>query len=169
MLGLDRRSERWIVGHRVAWLDPVFRGLTEAGTSGAVWLALALALALSRRSWRLFAAVALADLCADLTTRLLQLIVARPRPSLPTLVARPASFSFPSGHAATSFACATVIAAFVPTLRLPAFLLALAIAYSRLYVGVHYPLDVIAGGLYGVVVGLATLRVLPRLAAVRRR
>jgi undecaprenyl-diphosphatase len=137
--------------------------------SGAIWVVLALALALVRRSWRLWLTVALADLAADLSTRVLQAIVQRPRPALPTLVSRPGSYSFPSGHAATSFACATVIALLEPALRLPAFLLALAIAYSRLYVGVHYPLDVIAGALWGTAIGLAAVRGLPRLEAARRR
>jgi undecaprenyl-diphosphatase len=169
MLRLDSRLESWIVAHRLGALDPVARALTFIGTDGAVWLVLALLLALLWRKPRLAVAVALADLVADLTTTALQALIGRRRPDVPTLVSRPHSYSFPSGHAATSFACAVVLGSFVPRLRVPALLLAAAIAWSRLYVGVHYPLDVAAGALYGAAVGLAVLRGLPRLAECRRR
>ena len=169
MIRLDHELERFVVAHRVGALDPVFRALSYAGTFGAVWLAIALVLACSRRSFVLAAAVVLADCIASLSASGLQELFRRARPSVPTLVPRPASYSFPSGHAATSFACATVIAALSPSLRLPAFVLATAIAWSRVYVGVHYPLDVVAGALYGAGVGLVVLRGLPRLAAVRPR
>jgi undecaprenyl-diphosphatase len=169
MLGLDRRLERWLVGERVGALNPVFRLLSEIGTGGAVWLALGVLIALYGRAWRVAASVAIADLVADVSVAGLQELFQRARPAVQTLVPRPASYSFPSGHAATSFACATVIASFRPALRLPVFLLAAASAWSRVYVGVHYPLDVAAGALYGAMVGVAMLRGLPRLAAARPR
>jgi undecaprenyl-diphosphatase len=81
------------------------------------------------------------------------------------LVQVPRDHSFPSGHAATSFAAATIIAAVAPRLTVPAFLLAAAIAFSRVYNGVHWPLDVIGGAVLGVAVAIALLR----LARVRRR
>jgi membrane-associated phospholipid phosphatase len=62
-----------------------------------------------------------------------------------------------------------VLAAFLPRLRVPLFLLAAAVAWSRVYVGVHYPLDVLAGAVLGVAIGLAVVRFLPRLAAGRPR
>ena len=54
-----------------------------------------------------------------------------------------------------AFACATVLALAVPRLRWPLFALAALIAFSRVYVGVHYPLDVLAGAALGVTLGLA--------------
>jgi membrane-associated phospholipid phosphatase len=106
------------------------------------------------------AAVAVADLIAEL----LKVAVGEHRPDEPNpLVTIPHSHSFPSGHTASAFAGATVLSALTPRAA-PAFVvLALAIAYSRLYVGAHFPLDV-AGGL---VVGVATALLL--LAAARRR
>ena len=73
------------------------------------------------------------------------------------LVTTPSTAAFPSGHAATSFAAAVVLALALPALA-PAFLvLAAAVSFSRLYVGVHFPLDVIAGAVLGVAVATALL------------
>jgi undecaprenyl-diphosphatase len=166
MLRWDRQLESWIVGHRAGLLDPVFRWLTYVGEYGAVWLAIALVLALARRRAGVFAWVLATELAADLSTDVLKEIFDRARPHVHTLVAEPHSGSFPSGHAATSFACATVLGVLAPSVRLPLFVLAAAVAFSRLYVGVHYPLDVLAGALWGLTVGFAALRAGP---AVQRR
>jgi undecaprenyl-diphosphatase len=80
-----------------------------------------------------------------------------------TLVPAPKDHSFPSGHAATSFAAATVLTAFAPRLAPAWFVLALAIGFSRVYVGVHYPLDIVGGAALGVATALLLL------AAIRRR
>jgi undecaprenyl-diphosphatase len=111
---------------------------------------------------------ALADGAAHLVASLLQRAVGRHRPDVPHLVALPHSGSFPSGHATTAFACATVLAVLEPRLRVPAFLLAAAIAYSRLYLGVHYPLDVLAGALLGVAIATGLLWLAAALRRSRR-
>jgi undecaprenyl-diphosphatase len=165
----DRHLERWVVTHRVGFLDPIAKTLTWVGTYGAVWLAIALALALLWRKPGILAGVFVADVLADIVSGALKLAVRRSRPHLHGLVAIPYTHSFPSGHATTSFACATVLAAFAPRARIPLFVLAALIAWSRVYVGVHYPVDVLAGALLGVLLGLLVLRALPRLGAARLR
>jgi undecaprenyl-diphosphatase len=108
--------------------------------------------------------VAIAVYAADGIAGLVKLAVGEKRPNLPDpLVPVPHSHSFPSGHTATSFAAAIVLTALVPRGAPFFFLLAAAIAYSRLYVSVHYPLDVLGGA----VIGVATALLL--LAVVRRR
>ena len=67
----------------------------------------------------------------------------------------PASASFPSGHAATAFAAAVAVGLVHPRLRRPLLALAAVVALSRVYLGVHYALDVLAGTLLGVAVGAA--------------
>jgi len=111
-----------------------------------------------------FALVLLAVAAADGIAGLVKAAVGENRPSEPDpLVTIPHSHSFPSGHTATAVAGAVVLSSLVPRAA-PAFvLLAAAIAFSRLYVGAHYPLD-IAGG---AVLGAATALLL--LEAVRRR
>jgi undecaprenyl-diphosphatase len=162
----DHGVERWIVAHRAPWLDWLFEELSRIGEGGTVWLLLALVLTLVRREPRILLLVALADLAADLAASALKAIIPRHRPHVHALVAVPHTHSFPSGHAATSFACATVLAGLEPRLRVPLFLLAAAVAYSRLYNGVHWPLDVLGGAVLGVAVGCG-VRAL-RLPAARR-
>ena len=114
-----------------------------------------------------------ADAVADLLAGLLKHVGNERRPAvrfpeLHPLVSVPHDGSFPSGHAATSFACATVLAAFAPRWAVAFFVLACAIAYSRLYVAVHYPLDVVGGAALGAAVALALLAVFRRGVRLRR-
>ena len=80
----------------------------------------------------------------------------------------PTTSSFPSGHTSTSFACAYVISRLAPRLTIPVFVLAALIGFSRVYVGVHYPLDVVAGAIFGLIVARALLMLLTALQRSRR-
>jgi undecaprenyl-diphosphatase len=84
--------------------------------------------------------------------------VVRPEPE--PLMTSSLDLSFPSGHASTSFAGATLLALLVPHLAIPFYLLAAAIAWSRVYVGVHYPFDIVAGALLGTGVALVVTALL---------
>ena len=131
-----------MVHHRAGWLNPVFEGLSYAGQLGLIWVAIAL---------------------ADLSATALKAITNRDRPPLryaepKALVSVPHDGSFPSGHAATSFAAATILAFAFPRLWPLLFTLAAAIAFSRVYVGVHYPLDVVAGAVLGMLVAWGVWR-----------
>ncbi len=159
MVSTDQSLQEWVVDHRWGVLDPLFEGITLAGSFGVIWLVLAAALA--GFSWRrptLLARVAATILVAEAVSGGLKEWLGRERPPLrdpdpEPLVSLPATSSFPSGHATVAFACATVLALAVPRLRWPLFALAALIAFSRVYVGVHYPLDVLAGAALGVLLG----------------
>ena len=132
-----------------------------------------LAIAVSGLSWSrpwLWTRVGAAILLGESISGALKLGIERDRPPLSRpvpepLLEAPSTFSFPSGHATVSFACATLLAAAVPRLRWPFYALAALIAFSRVYVGVHYPADVLAGALLGV----ALARALLMLGAALRR
>jgi len=162
----DHRLERWVVLHRVGWLDWLFVWLSRIGVYGLVWLGLG---ALAAWFWHrrvIFPLILAADAIADGLASAGKFVVERRRPHIDPLVHVPHSASFPSGHAATSFACAATLARFAPRpVAVLFFLLAGLIAFSRVYVGVHYPLDVVAGAVLGLAVATA-LRLLP--AAPRR-
>jgi undecaprenyl-diphosphatase len=116
------------------------------------------------RSRRLFPLVALAATVsfavASGLNALIKGLVDRSRPpasmDLNALVGVPGSPSFPSGHAMTAFATAGAIALLAPRLRAPVLALAALIAFSRVYLGVHFATDVLAGSLLGAAIGLAT-------------
>jgi undecaprenyl-diphosphatase len=98
-----------------------------------------------------------------MSSGLLKLWIGRDRPAVATpdpapIVDLPTTASFPSGHATVAFACATALTLAVPRLALPFYALAALIAFSRVYVGVHYPGDIVAGALLGLVVGLVVAR-----------
>lgn len=134
------------------------------GAHGLVWLALGLVLTLMRRSVWPVVLVAVAVLAADGLAGIAKVVVGENRPTDPNpLVPVPHSHSFPSGHTATAVAGATVLSYLYPRLTWLFAVLAAGIAYSRLYVGVHFPLDVVGGALIGGVTALLLL------AAVRRR
>jgi membrane-associated phospholipid phosphatase len=128
---------------------------------------LAAVIAFAWRRPQLFLLVAAADVAADAIAGLLKSLIGRDRPPLvfakpAPLVSDPHSGAFPSGHAATSFACATVLAWAWPKAAPGFYVLAAAIAFSRVYVGVHWPLDILAGAVLGVGIGLLLLTALTR-------
>ncbi len=138
-------------GHSPAAERAVAR-FSRAGEHGAVWLALGVVGAVGdrarRRPWVCATATVAGTYAANTA---LKLVVGRPRPELPglpALTSTPTRLSFPSAHTATSFAGALAYS----RLGLPAgplYSLAVALALSRLYLGVHYPSDLVAGALLG--------------------
>jgi undecaprenyl-diphosphatase len=139
-----------------------------------VWLAVALVVAVLQRRPAVFLATALATLGADALATGLKYLIGRERPYVADPLPEPLmtthlDLSFPSGHAATSFAGATVLALLVPRLGPALYALAVLVSLSRVYVGVHFPLDIAAGALLGTAVGWAVARLARRRSPVRRR
>lgn len=134
-----------------AW-NPVWIMITVLGNGGMIWIALSAPLLIRGHTREIGAAALLSMgicfLCANIC---LKNIIARTRPyealeGLTALIPYPADYSFPSGHTTASFACALVLFRMLPRkYGIPALILATLIAFSRLYVGVHYPTDVLGG------------------------
>jgi undecaprenyl-diphosphatase len=159
-------------------LDPVLVGLSAVGYFGAVWIALAVAISFVTRRNVAFPVLLTATSVwtADLLALAVKAGVERQRPNLSIPQADPlmgaGGWSFPSGHAATAFAGAVSLTYLWRRAAPLFFLLAAAIAFSRVYVGVHYPGDVLAGAALGTAVGLAwvaALRLPRRSAEAPRR
>jgi len=138
-------------------LESAAVALGKAGNNALVWVILNVVLAIldwDRHEAWLICAV-LGPLCIGFNY-LIKLAVRRPRPvldGLPPLGGAPSSLSFPSAHAFSSFAVATAMFRVDPATA-AAFLVAAVISLGRPYLGMHYPSDVLAGALLGVVAGL---------------
>ncbi|MDE6883079.1 MAG: phosphatase PAP2 family protein, partial [Lachnospiraceae bacterium] len=132
-------------------MTPILRLITTLGNGGAVWIALTILLLCIPRT-RKAGCMALAALLGTLLVNnmILKNLVARTRPyevieGLTYIVRKPVDYSFPSGHAGCSFAVACVMFRRLSgRYGVPALILAILIALSRLYVGVHYPSDVLS-------------------------
>jgi undecaprenyl-diphosphatase len=169
----------WVVEHRARWLDPFFVALSVVGFAGLVWVVLAPALAIWNRRAVLATTVLVAAgvWASDLIATGLKSLFDRPRPYERLAEADPilggtVGASFPSGHAATSFAGAILLTVLVRRAVPLLFVLAVLISFSRVYVGVHYPLDLVGGALLGSAVALAlvgAVRALRRPSGARRQ
>jgi len=100
-------------------------------------------------------------------------LVGRPRPFVTLhhvhlLIGRPGSTAFPSSHATTAFAGATIVSYCFPRAAVPLYAVGAMVAFSRVYVGVHYPSDVIAGAVIGTAAALLVIAA-SRNAQVSRR
>ena len=139
-------------------LDTIMCAITRFGDAGIIWILLCVVLLILPRT-RKSGAILMAALLVDLVVcnGILKPLVHRIRPfdvktGIELLVKQPTDYSFPSGHTAASFT--SVMALYLAgekNLWIPALVLAVLIAFSRLYLYVHYPTDVLGG----VVVGLA--------------
>ncbi len=179
LAALDEAISAAIAAQGPSSLDGPLRRLSKVASYSVLWLGVAAALAVfgggpgRRAAARGLAAIAVTSALVNLGLKALH---DRERPggegdSVPPSrrVRRPTSSSFPSGHSASGFAFATAVADGAPVLAVPLQVLATAVAYSRVHVGVHYPSDVVAGALVGSASGLTVARILERLVAHRRR
>src|SRR5579862_1073651 len=130
--------------------------LSVAGRGGTVWLVIGAVLtAIRKLTWQRLAQLGVALLVATITVNVIvKPLVDRHRPftSIPAVTVideRPHDASFPSGHAGNAFAAAVVLARALPQWQAVWWTLAVLIAYSRIYVGVHYPADVVGGAILG--------------------
>jgi anti-anti-sigma factor len=159
----DRALFDRVARTRTPWLDRFMPALSKSANYSRLWLVIAAMLALTggRRAQRaVLRGLGSIALTSPVVNVGIKRLIRRPRPSLRRVpVARrlrtqPATTSFPSGHAASAAAFAVGAASEMPRAAVPLGVLAGTVAYSRVYVGVHYPLDVLTGAAMGAGVAL---------------
>lgn len=144
--------------------DVLMPKITLLGNGGAVWLLAAGGL-LCTKKYRRQGLILLGGLAAGVLVGnvCLKNLVARPRPcwldeSVRLLIASPTDYSFPSGHTLSSVIGATILTKTDQRFGYAAIPLAALIAFSRLYLYVHFPSDVLAAAVLGIAIGLLTFR-----------
>ncbi len=157
---------------RNAFLDAFFLGLTRiAGSYGEIWAAVGILLLFFRKTRATGAAVLISYIGVFIIGQtFLKGLFSRPRPctvdpDFALLIARPTSSSFPSTHSASSFAGAAAIFQNHRKAGLAAFALAALIAFSRMYLFVHFPTDILAGIVLGILIGILAVRICRKAAA----
>lgn len=167
--GFDFNILYWIQENmRTAFMDSFCAVLSYAFEAGAFWIVTAVVMIAFRKTR--VAGVSL--LCSMLLVLLvgelgMKNIFCRERPcvldsSVALAIPMPSSYSFPSGHTGSSFAAAGGIFAFNRKLGIPALVLALMVGLSRMYLFVHFPTDVLAGALLGLLCAFAVYLVFTR-------
>ena len=148
---------------RVEGMNGFWKAITSLGDRGWFWIGLTLvmivigflfqnrsAIFYKIRQTGIAAAISM-SIGAIITNLFLKNWVARPRPydavqEIVPLIGRQVDYSFPSGHTCAAFACALIIYRMLPKrYGIPAIVLAVLIAFSRMYLGVHYPTDILGG------------------------
>ena len=161
---IDVALMNWLRAWDAPWLDAVMTWISASGGAGTVWLLLG-GFAFTRprdraAAWRVMLTVLL---CYAVVDGLVKPLVGRSRPSVNVLAPKrelppmPASKSFPSGHATSTFAAAVAVSRMWPRTRLVWWTLAVLIGYSRIYLGHHYPFDVLGGAVIGIAIALWVL------------
>ena len=167
---MDHSVLTWIITHlRETWLTPIVTFVTSLGNAGAIWILLSLILLIRPKTRRCGLAMLAALLLGVLVGNLaLKNIIARPRPfaaytDIVPLVIPMDPYSFPSGHTLSSFCAATACFAYHRKAGAACSILALLIGLSRLYIGVHYPTDVLGGMVLGIILGLISACIVDKI------
>ena len=154
--------QRFCALRRICWLKAFFIVASRLG-DGPLWVMTA-AWLLATGDLRTRIAVMsafVAVIISVLTFMAVKDLISRPRPfeswqSLTCLMAPPDKFSFPSGHTMTAFAAWAALSTLLPGLTIPYLLTAIIIGLSRVFLGLHYPTDVLVGALMGSAIGVST-------------
>lgn len=163
-MGIELQLLHMLQGLHEEWLDAVMIFVTTLGNGGFIWIVLSVVLIVIPRTRKcglgMLLAMAITFLLGNL---ILKNIIARPRPfavdtSVMLLIPKPSEYSFPSGHTSSSFAAACTLYAYYRKPGVAALLVAGMIAFSRMYLFVHYPTDILGGMLIGGLIALLVFR-----------
>lgn len=165
----------WIQANlKCPFLDAVMPKVTLLGEYGIFLILVGLILLISRPR-RISGAAMLSGMAGGLLicNLILKNWIARPRPcwlnpGVELLVSMPKDYSFPSGHTLHCFISAAVLMYYDKRLGIPAVVMAVLVAFSRLYLYVHFPSDVLAGAVIGTGIGLLSASAFARVRMRRK-
>lgn len=149
-------------------LDFIFTGITHLGDAGIIWIIIAVVLLFFKKTRKTGICMGIALLLGVFFGNLiLKNVIARERPftyetarmtaeNVSALISLPHDYSFPSGHTLASFGSATAIFMNNKKYGIIAYAVASLIAFSRMYLYVHFPTDILGGILLGIAFGIAS-------------
>ncbi|MCI8670189.1 MAG: phosphatase PAP2 family protein [Lachnospiraceae bacterium] len=174
LINLDGSVLLWLQNNlRNEILTPFFQAVTWLGDKGKIWILVTIVLLISKKTRSIGIMSAFALIFASVFNNIiLKGFFDRTRPydvveGLTSVIGSMKSSSFPSGHTSSSFAAATVLFHGLPRRYGILFMvLAALIAFSRMYLGVHYPSDVAVGALTGIASGLAVIFLYNKISGI---
>ncbi|NLL92945.1 MAG: phosphatase PAP2 family protein [Clostridiales bacterium] len=158
---------------RCDFLDKLMVAITSLGDAGIVWIVIAVILLFIKKYRKIGITIILAiTFSLIFTNGIIKPLVDRERPftyvnDIILLIATPTDSSFPSGHSSASFAAATAIFCWNKKYGICAYVLAGAIAFSRMYIFVHFPTDVGVGMILGIIYGIMAFFAVKKFLSIR--
>ena len=154
---LDKQILNIITQNRITLLNPIFIWISTLSSGIAIFFIITILLLWEKNKRNYIPLMWITLIIALSITGLLKILIARPRPYINTLINKN-SYSFPSGHTTAVFATLAIINKTFPKIKYFWFIFAFLVLFTRVYLGIHYPTDVIAGALIGHTIGLLILQ-----------
>lgn len=174
-MGFEMEFLHAIQAMHTAWLTPVMVVVSTLGNAGLIWILTGLVLLIPKKTRQcgitMLIAMAFSFLLGNI---ILKNLIARDRPfvldeTVELLIPKPGEFSFPSGHTLNGFTAATVIFLHFKKAGIGALLFAGLIAFSRMYLFVHFPTDILGGMILGIMDALLVTFVVRKAVERKRR
>lgn len=155
-------------------MDSIMIFITNLGNRGFIWIIIGIILLISKKyrkiGFIMLIALAVTSLIGEV---FIKNIIQRPRafttfPDIEIIIKAPLSYSFPSGHTASSFAAAVVLGYYIKNWKYLFYFFAALVAFSRLYLFVHYPSDILVGILLGCIVAIITISLMKNIKFTKK-
>ena len=150
------------------FMDGVMKFITTLGNGGIIWIVLGLVLAFTKK-YRVCGITALSGMVMGLLigNALLKNLIQRDRPcwindAFELIIENPSDYSFPSGHTLAAFITAFVVIRYSRAIGIPTLLLAMLMAFTRLYLYVHFPTDILGGIVLAAMIAVTAIILVPK-------
>jgi len=154
---------------RTDWLDSAMKFISYLGNRGQIWIFAGIIMLFLKKYRKCgFAVLSALILCLIIGNGILKNLIARERPcwidtGIDLIINTPKDYSFPSGHTLSSFAASLCIFEHHKSIGIIALVLASLIAFSRLYLFVHFPTDIIGGIIIGIIISYSAVKITDKI------